>query len=299
VIAVPMDVLLPRTRSTRLALADPGGRAGTRTAADIAAAVAVLAYLLITVVVPLAALVATALTRAVGLAPTPANWTLANFSAVASGRTLDALGRSVLLAAAAASVLVTLGGCVAMVERHRLGRPLPHLVTLTLVLPGSTLAIGLLLSYGRWLGDTLVIIWLAYVAKLWAFAHRPVSGALDRLPPDEVYAARGSGASPLGALRTVVLPPLAPALVAAWTVCFLTALHEVTMSSLLYGPGDETMAVVVLNSEELGRVGLTAALCVLLTLAVLVPAVVLWSLVSRLGRGRAARNLVPEPADAG
>ena len=35
-------------------------------------------------------------------------------------------------------------------------------------------------------------------------------------------------------------------------MCFLTALHEVTMSSLLYGPGSETLAVVVLNSQELG-----------------------------------------------
>ncbi len=112
-----------------------------------------------------------------------------------------------------------------------------------------------MITYGRWLGDTLLIILLAYVAKLWAFAHRPVSGALDRLPPDEFAAARASGASVLGAIRTVVLRPLAPALLAAWLVCFLTALHEVTMSSLLYGPGNETLAVVVLNSAELGQVG--------------------------------------------
>ena len=38
------------------------------------------------------------------------------------------------------------------------------------------------------------------------------------------------------------------------------------MSSLLYGPGSETLAVVVLNSAELGQVGRTAALSVLLTL---------------------------------
>ena len=34
------------------------------------------------------------------------------------------------------------------------------------------------------------------------------------------------------------------------------------MSSLLYGPGSETLAVVVLNSQELGRIGPTAALSV-------------------------------------
>ena len=49
------------------------------------------------------------------------------------------------------------------------------------------------------------------------------------------------------------------------------------MSSLLYGPGSETLAVVVLNSQELGRIGPTAALSVLLSLLVAVPALLLWA----------------------
>jgi iron(III) transport system permease protein len=61
-------------------------------------------------------------------------------------------------------------------------------------------------------------------------------------------------------------------------VCFLTAVHEVTMSSLLYGPGSETLAVVVLNSADLGGVGVTAALSVLVTAVVVLPAAALWAL---------------------
>jgi iron(III) transport system permease protein len=80
---------------------------------------------------------------------------------------------------------------------------------------------------------------------------------------------------------------LAPALVAAWLVCFLTALHEVTMSSLLYGPGNETFAVVVLDSAELGQVGRTAALSVLMTLLILVPAGLCWLVIRRLDLRRA------------
>ena len=97
-----------------------------------------------------------------------------------------------------------------MLERHRGGRLVATLVTTTLVLPGSTLAVALLISYGRWLGDTLALILLAYLAKLWAFGHRPLSGALDRLPPAELQAARASGAAVVTAVRTVVLRPLAP-----------------------------------------------------------------------------------------
>ncbi|MDQ1660221.1 MAG: iron(III) transport system permease protein [Blastococcus sp.] len=282
----PADTLLgPRLRSVRPA-DSPGApalpaRPGTRPAQAFALG----GYLLLAEGLPLAALVLSSVTRALGLPPTPANWTLAHFREVLTPRTLEALGRSLGLAVAAATVLVVLGGAVAAVERHRTGRTIATLLTLTLVLPGSTLAVALLIAYGRWLSGTLVLILLAYLAKLWALAHRPIAGALDRLPPDELRAARASGAGALTAVRTIALRPLAPALAGAWLVCFLTALHEVTMSSLLYGPGTETLAVVVLNSQELGRIGPTAALSVVLALLVTVP-VLLLVLVSRALRVR-------------
>ena len=307
-VVVPADsVLGPRLRLTRAATSDPvgpgsvvsGGTTGGRLVATVIAG-----FVLLSVAVPLLALVATAVTRAVGLPPSPANWTLDNFRFVVNARNLEAFTRSLLLATVAASVLVLLGGCVAGLERGRAGRRLAGLVSLTLVLPGSTLAVELLITYGRWLGGTSAIIVLAYVAKLWAFAHRPISGALDRLPPDELHAARVSGAGVLTGLRTVVLPPLGPALLAAWLVCFLTALHEVTMSSLLYGPGSETLAVVVLNSGELGRVGATSALCVVLTVVLLVPGLLLWWAARRVrAAGAPAHHGEPvstrEPAGVG
>ncbi|HET7387358.1 MAG TPA: ABC transporter permease subunit [Nocardioidaceae bacterium] len=280
----PADALLtPGLRTTRTSGGSLGAAPGGRVAGRLAATM-MWCYLAVAVGIPLLALLATAVTRAVGVLPVPSNWTLANFTAVLTARNGEALGRSMVLALVAASVLAVLGGVVALLERDRAGRAAGTLVALTFVLPGSTLAVGLLIGYGRWIGGSLLIIGLAYLAKLWALAHRPVSGALDRLPPEETHASRVSGATSWVALRTVLLRPLAPALLAGWLVCFLTGLHEVTMSSLLYGPGNETLAVVVLNSEELGQVGLTAALSVLLTLLVLVLAAVLWWLVSRVRR---------------
>jgi iron(III) transport system permease protein len=298
-VVVPSDAALgPRLRVRRQAVSDgevlpAGSRAGGRWVAAVLGA-----YLLVTLVVPLVALVAAAVTRAVGVPPTPSNWTLDNFTAVMTGRTAEALARSLGLAVVAATLLTVVGGLVAVLERRRSGRGLSSLITLTLVLPGSTLAVALLISYGRWLANTLTLILLAYLAKLWAFAHRPISGALDRLPPDELHAARSSGATLWTAVRTVALRPLGPALAGAWLVCFLTALHEVTMSSLLYGPGSETLAVVVLNSQELGRIGQTAALSVLLTLMLVVPATLFW-LVLRLVRvpDRPGRPLPAEVLD--
>jgi iron(III) transport system permease protein len=293
-VVLPAEIVLgPRVRVTRIATS--GGSptvSGRGRGGWVAGGLAV--YLLLTVFLPLLALLAAAVTRAVGLPPSPANWTSSNFTLVLTSRTFQALGRSAVLALAAASLLTALGGALAGLERRRSGRAVSAVVTLTLVLPGSTLAVALLISYGRWLADTLAIILLAYLAKLWAFAHRPVSGALDRLPPEEMYASRASGASLLTAVRTIALRPLAPALAAAWLVCFLTALHEVTMSSLLYGPGSETLAVLVLNNQELGQIGPTAALSVLVTVVVALPALLGWFALRSAGR-----RMAPEAAHVG
>jgi iron(III) transport system permease protein len=281
VVAVPADVLLGvRLQLRRTSTADldwpSGGRLG-RTLKPLILAI----YLIATAGLPLLALISAAITRAVGVPSTPANWTWDNFLAVLTPRTAQALGRSLLLSLSAASILLVLGLVAAALGRTRPGRGITVLITLTLVLPGSTVAIGMLLGYGRWLADTLAIILLAYLAKLWALAHRPISAAVDRVPPAGLRAARASGATLATGLGTVALPLIRAALITAWALCFLTALHEVTMSSLLYGPGSETLAVVVLNSADLGQIGVTAALSVLVTLVVVLPAAALWTLSRR------------------
>ncbi len=281
VVVGPADVLLGvRLQQRRTPTADLDWPSGSRLARTLKLLI-LASYLIATAGLPLLALFSAAITRAVGVPSTPANWTWDNFAEVLTPRTGAALGRSTVLALTAASILLILGLITAALGRTRPGRGVSVLITLTLVLPGSTVAIGMLLGYGRWLADTVVIILLAYLAKLWTLAHRPISAAVDRVPPAGLRAARVSGATLATSLSTVALPLLRVAMITAWALCFLTALHEVTMSSLLYGPGSETLAVVVLNSADLGRVGVTAALSVLVTAVVVLPASVLWALTRR------------------
>jgi iron(III) transport system permease protein len=296
IIVAPAETLLGKgLQLGRMAARDTDWPSSSRTTRLIVT-MALTLYLIMTSGLPLLALLGAALTRAIGLPSTPDNWTLDNFLAVLTPRTGQALSRSLLLALAAATILLVLGTIAAALGRTRGGRSVSILITLTLVLPGSTLAVGLLIGYGRWLADTVVIILLAYLAKLWALAHRPISAAVDRLPAAGLHAARVSGAGLPTALVTVVLPLLRPALLAAWGVCFLTAVHEVTMSSLLYGPGSETLAVVVLNSADLGGVGVTAALSVLVTAVVVLPGAALWALSRRGGHTPSARRRQPRSA---
>ncbi len=303
VILLPADLLLaPSLRSVRTgqpAAAGLGQAANRRTLLPTAA---VIGYSTLAVALPTVALASAALTRAVGLPPTPSNWTLDNFRSALDRPTLVALGHSVQLAAVAACVLTGLGALITALERRRAGRLLGPLAMVAFAIPGSTLAVGLLVAYGRWFDGSLALILLAYLAKFWALAHRTISGAADRLPPAEWQAARISGAGPATAARTVWLPALAPALLGAWMLVFLAALHEVTMSSLLYSGGNQTLAVAVLNSQELGAIGPTAALSVVLTALVLVAALPAWWLLrtgaERTGAERTGAERTVEPAPA-
>ena len=139
IVVGPADVWLgPRLRTERAAQPPGAVIATARTTASKIIAGTVAGYLALTVLLPTVALVAAAVTRGIGLPPTPDNWTLAHFRSVLTGPVWDALTHSVQLAAVAATILVILGSLVAALERGRAGRLLGATVTLTLVLPGTT-----------------------------------------------------------------------------------------------------------------------------------------------------------------
>ena len=288
----PLDLWLarlPRAARTQAPSAPPA----PRTAGDRALMAVIWVYAVLAAGIPMLTLILTALTRGPGLAPVPANWTLANFQAGFSGGAGAALARSTALALAAAIAAPVIGALVAGLARGRWRGPLATVVTLSYAIPGSALAVGIIVSYGRWLDGSALIIGVAYVAKFWVFGHRPVQAALDRLPPGLTRAARLSGARPAAAARTVVLPPLTAAAVSAAALVFILAFHELTMSTILYGPGTETFAVVIMNTQDLGGVGATAALALVLT----VPVVAVAALAAALARRTAssARDILLSP----
>lgn len=255
-----------RFRAVRTGLPAGGHAGGPRRWAPAAA---IWSYLAVAVALPLLALVLMALSPAVGVTPTPARWTLANFSSVLAGPARGAVVTSLRLAVGAAAGALLLGGLLAGVARGRAGRPLGTAAVLTFALPGSALAVAVLLAHGARLRDTLWLILVAYLAKFWAIGHRSLAAGLDGIPPDLLRAARASGARASVAARTVLLPLLRPAIAAGALLVFVLALHELTMSALLYGPGSQTLAVVILNLNQLGDVLATSALAVLLTVLVL------------------------------
>jgi iron(III) transport system permease protein len=223
---------------------------------------------------PLAGIVLTALTRAYGR---PLGWDNLGFQ---NFRLLlfhlpvvwRAMENSLVLAAAAATVCVGLALLVAYVQ-HRtrvVGRgALETLVTLPFAVPGTVLALAIVLAFlrpvfGLRLYNTLWIILVAYIARFAAVALQPVGAALVQLHPALEEAARASGASLRRSLVDVTVPLLRPGLVAAWLLAAVPALTELTLSAVLWSAGNETIGVMTFNLHEEGKVLLASALATLI-----------------------------------
>jgi iron(III) transport system permease protein len=238
------------------------------------AATGVLVFVLLTSALPLGAVLLTALTRAYGRPLALDNLGLENFRLILWG--LPAVWRaarnSLVLAASAATVCVVLALAVAYLrERTRIrgGGVLETLVTLPFAVPGTVLALAIVLAFlqpifGLRLYNTLWIIFVAYVARFLALALRPVAAALVQLHPALEEAARASGAPLWRSLADVTVPLLRGGLLAAWLLAAVPALTELTLSVVLWSAGNETIGVMAFNLHEEGKVLLSAALASLI-----------------------------------
>ncbi len=241
------------------------------------AAAGVALFLGLTSLLPLGAVVLTALTRAYGRPLALDNLGLENFRLILFGLPVmwRAAWNSLLLAASAATICVGLALAVAYLrERRRIrgGALLETLLTLPFAVPGTVLALAIVLAFlrpvfGLRLYNTLWIILVAYVARFLALALRPVAAALAQLSPVLEEAARASGASLWRSLVDVTVPLLRSHLLAAWVLAAIPALTELTLSVILWSAGHETIGVMAFNLHEEGKVLLSAALASLIVAA--------------------------------
>jgi iron(III) transport system permease protein len=239
----------------------PLGRARLPVTAGVGAACAFL------VLLPLGAVALTSVQRSFGAALTWESFTLRNWSGVLfEARTLQATGRSLLLAAGAGLLVCAFGLASAVLQRHfrRLGAGVEALAVWPYAIPGTVLAIALLIAFSRdlrfilfdkvafvlALSHTPWLLLIAYAAKYLALGTRNSSEALAQIDPSLAEAARVSGAGPLRAFLDAPLPLLRPALFAAFVLAFLACATEITMSVLLVPAGSQVLGTLLFELQS-------------------------------------------------
>ena len=196
-------------------------------------------------------------------------FTLENFAgALALDSVRRGLWHSVWLALGAAAICALLGLWIARAgQGSRRADAVQRLLTLPYLLPGTLLALGLILAFGRTaLYATPLFLMLAYLLRFLAPGVAGGRGAVTPSAANLEFAARLHRVGRWPTFRRVTLPLARPHLVAAFLVIYPLALSEVTLSALLYAPGAETAGVGVLNLLSEGNLRGAAALATVLLL---------------------------------
>jgi len=239
------------------------------------------AYLIVSLLLPLSALLQTSLVPAYGLPLTAETITLKNYvSALFQQVSLrDAFVTSLWLTLATVGFLMLASVFLGYFLTWRRG-PLVRLLHFgseaAYTLPGITLGVAMILLFLRPLPGTQVsiygtpwIILAAYVAGFFALALRPVLSGYAQIDRALEEAAQVAGAGFLRRMRDVIWPLIAPTAIAAAVIVFMTAINEIQTSILLIFSGTRTIGPMIIFLEEGGASTLAAAVGCLMILGVL------------------------------
>jgi len=241
------------------------------------------AYLLVAVILPLAALLLTSFQRFATVMLSQSELTLANYqNALGFGAVNSALANSLALGLGVATIGVAIiSVLVWVIYRSRTpGRGLiEYVVMFPQAVPRLVFGLGLLWA---WLNipipiyGTLWLMALAYFTVLLPLGVRTLAGVVVQIDRSLEECARVCGASWGYQLRTVTMPLLRPGIVAAWLLLFIASVRELGVSIFLVGPNAKVIAPAIVSSWLSSSTELSAALALIQTAAVFVAVAILF-----------------------
>ncbi|WP_058968716.1 ABC transporter permease [Type-D symbiont of Plautia stali] len=257
-------------------------------------------WMALTLLLPISALLITALTSGFGQALTWQTLTLENFRSALWGypAVRHAFITSLGLTSLAAIILTATALFLAYFlswRRTKLVRGLWLASELTYALPGIVTGVAAMLFFLRPLPiinvslyGTVWIILAAYLANFLALVLRPTLAGFAQLEPALDEAARLCGAGFMRRMRDILLPLAAPSALAGTVLVFLTALNEIQVSVLLVTSQTQTIGPTIVFLDEGGSASLAAAVGCLMILVVCL----LMGLATRLAR-RLPQGVLP------
>ncbi|MFN3598043.1 MAG: ABC transporter permease [Rubricoccaceae bacterium] len=224
----------------------------------------------------------------------PDRFTLANYADLFQQEGVFApIRHSAWMATLATAANVAFGVAAALVvAKSRVpGRGLVRaLALLPFAIPGTVIALGLIVAFseprvlagGALLIGTVWLLPLAYFVRHVPLVVRSTQAALETFDDRLAEASADLGARGRTTFRRVVLPAIAPGVLAGTLLTFVTALGEFVSSIMLYVFANRPIAVEIFAQLRLGAVGRAAAYSVFLMVLVALAVVAARALGGRL-----------------
>jgi len=245
----------------------------------IPATIFIVLFILFIIAAPVAAVIITSLTKAIGIAPKLSNFTLGNYQYILFSVPVvwRAIRNSFFLALTVPTITVFLSVIFAYTARYtdmKGKRAIDYIVSAPYAIPGTVIGLSMILAWikpvlGISLYNTIWLIMIAYIARFMIFPMRTVTASIKQVDNSLAEAAQISGASKKRAVLDIIVPLIKPGIFSGWFLVFMPALTELTLSILLYSAGRETIGVTVYNMTQEGLVLETSALALLIIVVIL------------------------------
>lgn len=215
-------------------------------------------------IVPLLSMIKTSLVKVYGMPFTFENITLHNFNYLLYDydKVAIALLNSLKLAGMTTFICLIIGTVIAYVRIRKpsfLTRALEVVISIPYTLPGMVLALAMIFAWMHpfpgWNPGIYGSVWIlliAYVTRFMILQVRGSSSAFTQVSVDLEEAAHISGASTWSKWQFILLPLILPSVLSGSILVLLTTLTELTISSLLWSSGSETIGVIIFNFQQAG-----------------------------------------------
>lgn len=212
-------------------------------------------YVVLTIVAPIAVLVAAALSSYTWSGV----YSLDNMRrALGSDDVWFTLRNSVVISTTSATVATIMGigiSWIAVRTRMPGRRLLEYLVLLPISVPGIAFGVGVILV---WINvplavyGTALIIIIAFVGRFTAYAVRSISASLIQVHPELEESARVFGYGPVRTFLRITFPLILPSILAGWLLLFSFFMTELSMVVLLYTAPSRTFSVLAFEVWNVG-----------------------------------------------
>lgn len=242
---------------------------------------AVWLFLVVTSFLPLLSMASTAFIKAYGLPFMAENLTLKHFLFVLCDHvgTREAISNSLMLASLAGTLCLVVGTLFAYWRIQRpstLGKAMEGAVSLPYALPGMVIGLAMILTWIEpipgWQPGVYGTVWLiliAYVTRFLILQVKSSTVSIMQVGREVEEAARISGGRFWTRWSRILLPLYAPGMLTGLFLVFLTAFTELTISSLLWSSGAQTIGVVIFGFEQAGSTTLSTALSTMIVAVIL------------------------------
>jgi iron(III) transport system permease protein len=148
--------------------------------------------------------------------------------------------------AATVGIIISCVMAYLLMRTNTKGRRIPDfLITVGSGTPSVVIALALIMTmsgrFGINIYNTLTIMVIAYMIKYLMMGMRTVVSAMSQIHPSLEEASQVSGAGWLRTSTNILMPLIAPSIVAGWFLIFMPSFYELTMSTLLYSTNTKTL----------------------------------------------------------